>query len=263
MVCLVLVIQRSITAAPGPRKGLALRASVCAALSITDRRVVIALPTANRTLNHRSTEELTSYPAPQFVGDRASFGAMDPCKRMRTPRFVNDNEFHGKLTGVPGVPEVAAVSNVSDLRLITNSPPWNLYLFPSTLQQFAARIDFNETARQSGTGKGTQYEGEGDMENIKCPTLVNKKECGLALILTEQDLDTETEVYECALGHRKYVLIGETEKRICPTLKDGKPCGLALSSTQRDPENATEIYECALGHRIYVPIEPQEIEVES
>ena len=101
------------------------------------------------------------------------------------------------------------------------------------------------------------------MENIKCPTLVNKKECGLALILTEQDLDTETEVYECALGHRKYVLIGETEKRICPTLKDGKPCGLALSSTKREPENATEIYECALGHRIYVPIEPQEIEVES
>jgi len=100
------------------------------------------------------------------------------------------------------------------------------------------------------------------MENIKCPMLVDGKECGLALILTEQDLDTETEVYECALGHRKYVLIGETEKRICPALRDGKPCGLALSIVQRDPENATEICECALGHRIYVPIEPEEIEVE-
>lgn len=100
------------------------------------------------------------------------------------------------------------------------------------------------------------------MENIKCPTIVNGEACGLALILTEQDLDTETEVYECALGHRKYVLIGESEKRACPALRDGKACGLDLSVIQREPENATEIYECALGHRSYVPIEPPVIEDE-
>ena len=101
------------------------------------------------------------------------------------------------------------------------------------------------------------------MENIKCPMIVNGQTCGLALILTEQDLDTETEVYECALGHRKYVLIGETEKRICPVLHQGKACGLDLRIIQREPESATEIFECALGHRSYVPIEPEEIEVES
>lgn len=93
--------------------------------------------------------------------------------------------------------------------------------------------------------------------------IVNGKACGLSLILTEQDIDTETEVYECALGHRKYVLIGETEKRICPVLHEGKACGLDLRVIQREPELATEIYECTLGHRSYVPIEPEEIEVES
>lgn len=73
------------------------------------------------------------------------------------------------------------------------------------------------------------------MEDTVCPMLVNGKKCGLALILIEQDLDTETEVYECALGHRKYVLIGEMEKRICSALNNSNPCGLALSATQRDP----------------------------
>ena len=100
------------------------------------------------------------------------------------------------------------------------------------------------------------------MENIRCPALVSGKECGLALLLTQQDLDSETEIYECARGHRKYVLLGEAEKKICPALKDGKACGLALSVIQRDPDKATEIYECAIGHRTYVPIEPPATEDE-
>ena len=100
------------------------------------------------------------------------------------------------------------------------------------------------------------------MENAKCPTLVEGKSCGLNLILVKQDIDSETEIYECPLGHRKYVLLGESEKRTCPTFTDGKPCGLALSVVQREPEAATEIYECALGHRIYVPIEPPAMEDE-
>jgi len=100
------------------------------------------------------------------------------------------------------------------------------------------------------------------MEDTNCPTLVNGKECGLALILVERDIDTETEIYECPLGHRKYVQIGRTEKRVCAALSDGKPCGLALSVVQREPETATEVYECPLGHRTYVPIEPEVIEDE-
>jgi hypothetical protein len=100
------------------------------------------------------------------------------------------------------------------------------------------------------------------MENVKCPTLVEGKLCGYNLILVEQDIESETEIYECPLGHRKYVLLGETEKRTCPAFSDGKPCGLALSLIQREPEAATEIYECVLGHRIYVPIEPPVVEDE-
>ena len=98
------------------------------------------------------------------------------------------------------------------------------------------------------------------MGNSTCPALVDGKECGLALVLVEQDIDTETEVYECPLGHRKYVLLGESEKSTCPTLVGGKTCGLALSVAQRDTETATEVYECPLGHRTYVPLEPQVID---
>lgn len=100
------------------------------------------------------------------------------------------------------------------------------------------------------------------MENSKCPALVNGKECGLALVLVEQDIDTDTEVYECPLGHRKYVLLGEVQKRRCPALVDGKECGLALSVVERELETATEIYECPLGHRTYIPLEPNVVEDE-
>jgi hypothetical protein len=50
------------------------------------------------------------------------------------------------------------------------------------------------------------------MGNRKCPALVDGKECGLALILVERDIDAETEIYECPRGHRKNVMIGEIEK---------------------------------------------------
>ena len=43
------------------------------------------------------------------------------------------------------------------------------------------------------------------MENRKCPALVDGKICGLALILVKRELETETGVYECPLGHRTYV----------------------------------------------------------
>jgi hypothetical protein len=98
------------------------------------------------------------------------------------------------------------------------------------------------------------------MENRICPSLVNGKECGLELTLVEQDFDTETEIYECPLGHRKYVLLGESEKRLCPALADGKQCRLPLSVVEREPETATEVYECPVGHRTYVPLEPEVIE---
>jgi len=98
------------------------------------------------------------------------------------------------------------------------------------------------------------------MQNRKCSALIDSKDCGLELSLIEQDIDTETEVFECPLGHRKYVPLGETEKRQCPALSDGKECGLALSVVQRDHDTATEIYECPLGHRSYAPIEPEAIE---
>lgn len=94
------------------------------------------------------------------------------------------------------------------------------------------------------------------MEHNACPTLVAGKPCGLALTLVEQDMDSETEIYECLLGHRKYVLLGEVERRNCPAWIDGRACGLALSVVEREAETATEIYECPLGHRTYVPLEP-------
>ena len=94
------------------------------------------------------------------------------------------------------------------------------------------------------------------MENTTCPTLVAGKTCGLAMNLVEQDIDTETEVYECPAGHRKYVMVGEIEKKNCPAFVDGKACGLSLSVVAREAETATEVYECPLGHRSYVPLEP-------
>lgn len=77
------------------------------------------------------------------------------------------------------------------------------------------------------------------MENRKCPALVDGKVCGLALILVKRELETETDVYECPLGHRKYVLSGEIEKRKCPALVDGKECGLAVTLVKRELETAT------------------------
>lgn len=98
------------------------------------------------------------------------------------------------------------------------------------------------------------------MDNRKCSALVDGKNCGFELVLIDQDIDTETEVFECSLGHRKYVPLGETEKRKCSALNGDKECGLALSVVQRDHDSATEIYECPLGHRAYAPIEPEVIE---
>jgi hypothetical protein len=98
------------------------------------------------------------------------------------------------------------------------------------------------------------------MEKRKCPALVDGKVCGLALIRVEQDLDTETTVYECPRGHRTFTLLGAVEKRTCRTLVDGKRCGLALTLVERDLETATGIYECALGHRTYVPLEPEAVD---
>ena len=95
------------------------------------------------------------------------------------------------------------------------------------------------------------------MENRKCPALVDGKVCGLALILVKRELETETDVYECPLGHRKYVPLGEIEKRKCPALVDGKECGLAVTLVKRELETATGVYECPLGHRTYVPLEPE------
>jgi len=40
------------------------------------------------------------------------------------------------------------------------------------------------------------------MENQKCPVLVGSKACGLALSLVAREVESETEVYECPLGHR-------------------------------------------------------------
>lgn len=98
------------------------------------------------------------------------------------------------------------------------------------------------------------------MENKTCPALVDDKDCGLTLVLVGQEIETETEVYECPLGHRSYVSLGEVERRTCQTLAEGKECGLSLSVVERDAETATQIYECPLGHRTYVPVEPQVID---
>jgi hypothetical protein len=93
------------------------------------------------------------------------------------------------------------------------------------------------------------------MENRECPVLVNGKECGLELILVDQEVETETATYECPLGHRSHVMLGSEGKRKCAAFVDGKECGLALMVVDRDLDAATAIYECALGHRTYVPLE--------
>ena len=93
------------------------------------------------------------------------------------------------------------------------------------------------------------------METRKCPVLVGGKECGLELIMVDQEVETETGTYECSLGHRTNVLLGAVEKRQCSAFVDGKECGLALIVVDRDLDAATAIYECALGHRTYVPLE--------
>ncbi len=99
------------------------------------------------------------------------------------------------------------------------------------------------------------------MENRKCPVLVNGKECGLEMLLVDQDIETEIGTYECPLGHRTNVLLGAIEKRNCAALVDGgKVCGLALIVVDRDLDAATAIYECALGHRTYVPLEPEAVD---
>lgn len=93
------------------------------------------------------------------------------------------------------------------------------------------------------------------MEQRKCPALVDDHECGLVLTLVERDIETATEIYECPLGHRTEVPLGEAEKRKCAVLTNDHECGLELNLVQRDIEHATEIFECPLGHRSYIPIE--------
>ena len=97
------------------------------------------------------------------------------------------------------------------------------------------------------------------MENQTCVTVVENHPCGLPLVLVERDFASETEIYECPLGHRRHVGLGASEKRRCPVFADGKECGLALIVVAREEETATQIYECPLGHRIYLPTEPKTI----
>jgi hypothetical protein len=99
------------------------------------------------------------------------------------------------------------------------------------------------------------------MESRKCPVLVNGEECGLELILVDEDIENEIGTYECPRGHRTNVLLGAVERTKCAALLDnGKECGLALMVVDRDLDAATAIYECALGHRTYAPLEPEAID---
>jgi hypothetical protein len=98
------------------------------------------------------------------------------------------------------------------------------------------------------------------METGKCPVLVNGKECGLELILIEQDIETEIATHECPLGHRSNVLLGAVQKRKCSALLDnGRECGMALLVVARDLESATATYECAMGHRTHAPLENESL----
>jgi hypothetical protein len=98
------------------------------------------------------------------------------------------------------------------------------------------------------------------MANRKCPALVDGKVCGLVLTLIDQELETETGVYECPLGHRTNTLLGAVEKSTCPTLVEGKKCNLAVTLVKRELETGTGVYECLLGHRTYVPLGPEPLE---
>lgn len=95
------------------------------------------------------------------------------------------------------------------------------------------------------------------MKNQTCVTLVDNHPCGLPLVLVERDFASETEIYECPLGHRKRAGLGASENRRCPVFADGKECGLALIVVAREAETATQICECPLGHRTYLPVEPK------
>jgi hypothetical protein len=98
------------------------------------------------------------------------------------------------------------------------------------------------------------------MEKHRCPVLVDGRECSLALLLVEREVETGIDVYECPRGHRIQKLLGGIEKKKCPALVDGKACGLALLLVRRDLETATGIYECPLGHRTYIPLELEAID---
>ena len=99
------------------------------------------------------------------------------------------------------------------------------------------------------------------MEKRKCPVLFNGGECGLELILIDQDIETEIGTYECPRGHRTNVLLGALERQKCAALVDGgNECGLALFVVERDLDTATAIYECALGHRTYAPLAPEAVD---
>ena len=100
------------------------------------------------------------------------------------------------------------------------------------------------------------------MEERKCHTLVDGKECGLDLLLVERELETQVETYECPRGHRTEHLFAEVVKRTCTSFVDGKECGLPLTLVQRELEAATEVYECPLDHRTYVPLETEELDPE-
>jgi hypothetical protein len=106
------------------------------------------------------------------------------------------------------------------------------------------------------------YTGEdSDMENRKCPVLVNGGECGLELVLIDQDIDTEIGTYECPRGHRTNVLLGAVERQKCAALVEGgKECGRALLVVDRDLDTATAINECALDHRTYAPLAPEAVD---
>ena len=100
------------------------------------------------------------------------------------------------------------------------------------------------------------------MEERKCLTLVDGKECGLDLLLVERELETQVETYECPRGHRTEHLFAEVVKRTCTSFVNGKECGLPLTLVQRELESATEVYECPLDHRTYVALETEELDPE-
>jgi hypothetical protein len=127
------------------------------------------------------------------------------------------------------------------------------YLTPWTV---AGKAEFS--GRHSESSSITEEETK--MEERKCPTLVDGKECGLDLLLVERELDTQVEIYECVRGHRTEQLFSEVVKRTCTSFVDGKECGLPLALVQRELETATEVYECPLDHRTYVALESEALD---